>query len=98
MRALTVREPYASEIMAGRKTIEYRTWRTSHRGDLLICAARRPAGANAGHATCIVTVTHVEPLPDGTYAWHLRDPRPVPKIPIRGRLGLFDVALSAPAE
>lgn len=95
MRALSVREPYASEILAGRKTVEYRTWQTSHRGDLLICAAKRPAGAHAGLATCIVTVTHIETLPDGTYAWHLRDPRPVPPIPVRGRLGLFDVSITA---
>jgi activating signal cointegrator 1 len=36
MKALSLREPYASLIMAGLKTIETRTWKTNYRGDILI--------------------------------------------------------------
>ena len=40
MKALSVRQPYAWALIAGRKPVEYRTWRTDHRGPLAIHAAR----------------------------------------------------------
>ncbi len=43
MKAITVQQPYAFEIMSGRKTIEVKTWDTLHKGDLLICSSRKPA-------------------------------------------------------
>jgi len=39
LKALSVRQPWAGLIAAGLKTIEVRTWATSHRGPLLICAS-----------------------------------------------------------
>lgn len=39
MRAITIREPYASLIAHGEKRIETRTWAPSYRGPLLIHAA-----------------------------------------------------------
>ena len=42
MRALTIRQPYASLIMAGIKTVETRSWSTNERGPLAIHAALRP--------------------------------------------------------
>lgn len=43
MKALTVRQPWAAMILRGtdRKTIENRTWRTDHRGPLLIHSSAR---------------------------------------------------------
>jgi hypothetical protein len=38
IRALTVRQPFASLIVYGNKTLEIRSRRTNHRGQLLICA------------------------------------------------------------
>ncbi|HEX4214728.1 MAG TPA: ASCH domain-containing protein [Candidatus Dormibacteraeota bacterium] len=38
MRALTIRQPWASLIVAGIKDVENRSWRTNHRGPLLIHA------------------------------------------------------------
>ena len=43
MRALSVKQPWASLIASGQKTIETRTWRTDYRGDLLIVSSRQPA-------------------------------------------------------
>ncbi len=40
MKALAVREPWASLIASGRKTIEVRTWRTTHRGPLVVVASK----------------------------------------------------------
>ncbi len=43
MKALSIQQPFAFEIMTGRKTIEVRSWDAAHRGDLLICASKKPA-------------------------------------------------------
>lgn len=43
MKALTVRQPYATEIIRGRKTIEVRSWPTKHRGPLAIHSAQAAA-------------------------------------------------------
>jgi hypothetical protein len=40
MKALTVRQPWASLITAGLKDVENRTWRTNFRGTLLVHAGR----------------------------------------------------------
>ena len=42
MKALSVRAPYIFDIMKGSKTIEYRTWQTPHRGDLLLVSSSNP--------------------------------------------------------
>lgn len=57
MKALSIKEPYASLIADGRKTIETRTWWSDFRGPLLICASKKPDVRLAGHAVAIVTVT-----------------------------------------
>jgi len=43
MRALTIRQPWASLIAAGVKTIETRSWSTKYRGPLAIHAGRSEA-------------------------------------------------------
>lgn len=40
MKALSLRQPYASFIAVGRKTIETRTWQTNYRGPLLIVSSK----------------------------------------------------------
>lgn len=42
MKALSVKQPWASLIAGGHKTIEWRSWRTNYRGPLLICAGKTP--------------------------------------------------------
>lgn len=70
MKALSVRQPWASLIASGRKTLEVRSWSTSHRGELLIVAskaadraafARHGAGGPRGVAICIVGVVGCRP-------------------------------------
>lgn len=72
MKALTVRQPYAGLIAAGVKTIELRTWSTAYRGPLLICAGKKPSGAESpfpllerdlapGVALVVVTLKDVRP-------------------------------------
>ena len=40
MKVLSIRQPWASLIMYGYKTIEFRTWKTSYRGKFLIHASK----------------------------------------------------------
>lgn len=44
MKALTLKQPWADQIMTGAKTIETRTWSTKYRGPLVIHAAAKPKG------------------------------------------------------
>lgn len=43
MKAISVRQPWAALTAIGVKTIELRSWRTSYRGPLLICATKKSA-------------------------------------------------------
>lgn len=40
MKALSIKQPWASLIAEGHKTIETRTWATDYRGPLLICSSK----------------------------------------------------------
>ena len=40
LRAITIRQPHAHLILTGEKPIEHRSWRTHHRGPLLIHAGK----------------------------------------------------------
>ena len=40
LRAITIRQPHAHLILTGEKLIEHRSWRTHHRGPLLIHAGK----------------------------------------------------------
>lgn len=42
MKALSVRQPWATVLVEGVKTIETRTWATPYRGPLVICASSAP--------------------------------------------------------
>ena len=40
MKALTIKQPWATLIMEGRKEYEFRTWKTKHRGEIYIHAGK----------------------------------------------------------
>ena len=48
MKALSVRQPYATLIATGEKTIEWRSWKTPHRGALMICSSSSWAEGEEG--------------------------------------------------
>ena len=64
MRYLSVHEPWASEIIAGKKPIEQRTWKTNYRGPLAIHAAKR--GVLLGTVELYDVVRVCRPLPLAT--------------------------------
>ena len=97
MKALSIYPEPVMEIFMGDKTIEYRTWQTDYRGDLLICAgAKKEVGYVNGYAYFVVSLLDVRPSEgdwDGNqmFDWILSAPRLIRPIPVRGRLYLFDV-------
>lgn len=103
MKALSVRQPYAWFIESGEKDVEYRTWKTDYRGDLLICAStnREPGIVEefgvegmkqcpTGVAVCVATLADIQPT-EGIWGWILKNPRPVEYFPVKGKLHLFEV-------
>lgn len=38
--ALSIRQPWATLVAAGLKTVECRTWKTKYRGPFLVCASQ----------------------------------------------------------
>lgn len=89
IRAISVKQPWANMIAQGKKTREFRTWRTDHRGPLLIVSSQSPRIEPFGAAVAICTLTDCLPLRDGSYAWVLADVRPVKPFPVKGKLGLY---------
>ena len=85
------------EIFMGDKTIEYRSWQTDYRGDLLICAgSKKEPGFVNGYAYFVVSLLDIRPEEGWDddqkgYEWMLGAPRLIKPIPVRGRLFLFDV-------
>lgn len=90
-RCLTVKPEYATAFVTGDKTNEYRSWKTSYRGDLLICAgAKRTPGCVCGHAVMLADLYRITGK-KGDYTWHLRNHRLINPVPIKGKLRIFDV-------
>ena len=104
MKALSVKQPWASMIASGVKTIETRTWYTEYRGPLLICSSKQPTGQGpTGKALCVVDLVDCRRMRsgdqaaagcvvyEGAYSWVLANVRLVEPFPVKGMLGLFDV-------
>ena len=107
MKALSLRQPWASLIADGRKTIETRTWRTYYRGPLAIHASTHPyEDLPTGGIIAVAWLYDCRPMEpsdesdacialfEGAYAWLLTSIEAVPLISCKGRLGLW----TPPAE
>lgn len=69
MKSISIRNPYANMILCGEKPYEFRTWRTSYRGDLLICSSASPKikGMISGHALCVVSLNDIIEVTNKNY-------------------------------
>jgi activating signal cointegrator 1 len=106
MKAITIRQPWASLILVGKKTVEYRTWSCRHRGALAIRAGlfvdrdecKRigvdPAKLPRGRVLCIADMHDCVNLPRGLFGWKLRKVRKIRPVPARGLLGLWNWTVS----
>ena len=94
MKALSVKSPWAEQIRSGKKKIEYRSWRTSYRGPLLICCSKFPDSKFSGLAICIVDLVDIK-FDGRLYNWIIINPKPIKPFPVRGQLSLFEVQFSS---
>ena len=105
MKALSVRQPWASLIADGKKTIELRRWKTAYRGPLLICASANKQGRGPkGVAVATVNLVDIRPATtadesaacctpgNDEFAWIFENAHPVTPFPVKGKLSVFSVA------
>lgn len=89
LKALSIHPEYVMQILNKTKTIEYRSWRTHYRGDILICStAKKKKGTVSGHAMCVVSLDDVR---EGRYdyEWQISNVRYIRPIPLKGKLSLW---------
>ncbi|CZT57600.1 ASCH domain-containing protein [Solibaculum mannosilyticum] len=106
MKALSLHPYWAMKFLIGEKSVECRSWKTSYRGDILICAsAKKEVGCISGMGLLIGKLVDIVPfekkhladscmdeLPENpSYAWIFDDFRVIYPIPIKGKLSLFEV-------
>ena len=99
LKALSIRQPFAEEILTGEKVIEYRSWSVGYRGPLLIHAGLSKAeegheGLPRGCLVGVVQLVDITHAGDRDYHWHLSNPaRFVSPIPFKGAVGILPVPL-----
>ena len=106
MKAISIKEPWASLIRDGRKSIETRTWVTNYRGDILLCASKDPKTDISGNAFAVAELYDIKPMTKKdekaagckiyprAQSWFLRNIRPIIPFEIQGRLGIFDTKIN----
>lgn len=90
-KCITVSPDYAADFISGEKDNEYRTWRTSYRGPLLICAgSRKIKGCISGHAIMIAELVDI--IGDsGNYTWILKNHQLIRPFAVKGKQRMFDI-------
>jgi hypothetical protein len=110
MKALSIKQPWANLLAAGKKTIETRLWPTDYRGPLLIVSSKAPKIHPAGYALAVAELVECRPMTKsdepaagcayypGAFSWVMRDIRKIKIFPVRGKLGLYDVFIPSSIE
>lgn len=106
MKALSIKEPWLTMIVEGKKTIETRTWYAPislKDKQLLLAGSKIPKGNFSGKAACIIRVDDCHIMRDEdeesaccevysrAISWVLRDIQRVWPVPILGQLKIYDV-------
>ncbi|MFW9872646.1 MAG: ASCH domain-containing protein [Candidatus Thorarchaeota archaeon] len=104
MKALSIRQPFATLILEELKDIEHRSYSTNYRGDFIIHSSKNPFtefmkeyGFNNinfpnGYLLGIVELYDVKQIAEKSFAWYLRFMRKFKKpIPYKGKLNFFEV-------
>jgi hypothetical protein len=108
MKAISLKQPWASMIRYRIKLIETRTWPTSYRGDILIVSCKKPklGGLPTGKALCIAEIVNCRPMLKSdellacceynkkAYSWILDNIRPIEPFDVKGALGIYEVDTS----
>lgn len=106
MKALTLSPDWAMLVFQGEKTVDFRTWKTDYRGDVVLCSsAKKMRGCISGHALMIANLSDIVPFTrqhldaaamdsmpkQKGFAWIFDNFRMLYPVPVKGRLGLFDI-------
>lgn len=68
MKAISIKQPWASLVAGGYKTVECRTWKTYYRGPLLVCSSKGDFEINdgliapGGMALGVVEILDIAPM------------------------------------
>lgn len=102
MKVLTIKEPWATLILSGKKTIETRTWATNYRGEVLLHASKNPKSEISGKIFAKCKIVQVKPMIreheklacceiyPNAQSWFLEEVKAVELIEVKGSLGLWD--------
>lgn len=102
MKVITIKEPYSTLILEGKKTIETRTWKTYHRGPILLHCSKSPKSKLSGCIFAVADLVRIKPMTKydekkacceiypGAYSWFLENIRPTELKEIKGNLGLWN--------
>lgn len=81
MKAISIHSLYATAIARQEKTIELRSWRTSYRGDILICTSKTDSNNEEikdylifGHAIALATIYDCVPFKENLRRYSYVDP------------------------
>lgn len=109
MKALTIKPNWMQLFMAAEKTVEWRSWKTAYRGDIILCSsAKRIPGCISGHALMIAHLSNIVPftrdylaaacmdfMPDPPgYAWIFDQIDFIKPVPVKGQLGLWNLDIT----
>lgn len=105
MKAISIKEPWASYIYNGKKSIETRTWKTNYRGKILLCASKKPTSKISGKAFAIANLVDIKPMTKedvnyalcdvypNAYSWFLDEIKTFDfPFKVKGSLGIFNVS------
>lgn len=102
MKVLTIKEPWASLILSGEKTIETRTWKTKHRGLVLLHASTSPKTILSGKIFAVAEIVDCKPMIKEheklaccsiypkAQSWFLANIKPTELKEVKGKLGLWE--------
>ena len=104
MKALSIKQPFATLIMNGLKDREHRTWKTDFRGKFIVHSSKIPdikfmkqygfnkTALSNGVLLGTIELYDVELYENGIKAFLLRNPMEFNKsIPYIGQLGFFEI-------
>ena len=61
MKVLTIKEPWSTKLLNGKKTIETRTWKTSYRGLVLLHCSKKPESELSGNIFAFADLVDCRP-------------------------------------
>lgn len=95
VKAVAIKEPWASQIAEGRDTIAYRGAKTSYRGEILIVSDAEPSyGLALAELVDIRPLTGEESAPIRRgFIWHFRGVVPIVRFPLKVQSGLFSASV-----